>query len=838
LELKHYQEKVLKVVNVYLKALSEYKIKYENALKVDPEIASEYNFPKKAWSKVNKEIYHSRTDGLGNPLPNLYLKVPTGGGKTLLACHSIDLINTIYLKQQTGLILWIVPSNQIYRQTISHLKDRDDYYRQVLDVCSGGRVLIKEKNDKFNRSDVTENLLILMLMLPSANRQNKETLKIFQDSSGFTDFFPDEDDFRGHIKLKEKFPNLDCFGGKDEIFGNIIKSSLGNVLRTLYPVIIIDEGHKAYSEQARKTIQNFNPSILFELSATPPENANNLVEITGKELDKEEMIKLDIHIINKSSLKWEDTLNASWSFRSELETKAKEYLQNTDIYIRPINLIQVERTGKDQRDGIYIHAEDVKEYLIKKCSVSEEEIAIKTSVKDDIEGIDLFSKDVKIRYIITKQALQEGWDCSFAYILTILTNPISQLGITQIVGRILRQPNAKKTKIKELDESYVYCFRQNAVELVSNIKNGLETEGLGDISGRVMYDTDTSLELDSLKEIVTSYRDKFKKFEGRIYLPKFLISENGKLRDLVFDIDILSRINWEDVNLTELNKISLQDKKDSEREMVYGLSDKVDAVLEERSSYLKEGTMKVDLVFLTKQIIEIINNPWLAYDITVKSLRLFLKNYDNKTVNSNFIDIVEIVKQHLEKERDRLSEIIFKSLIERGKLFFFLLTGKGSYALPHRIKVYSNKGLIRRNNTSIEKSLFDYIPEEGLNSLEKSVALCLDEQEKLLWWFRNMSRHDYYIQGWKKSKIYPDFIASKVSRKDKKSKGDIYVLETKGLHLMNEDTDYKKSVFELCNDIVKKKPFKQLDLDLDETSFVFQVISESEWKSKINQLFN
>lgn len=292
------------------------------------------------------------------------------------------------------------------------------------------------------------------------------------------------------------------------------KGSYGNTLKILKPLIIIDEGHKAYSEGARSTIRNFNPSMVLELSATPPQNANKLVEIYGTELNEEEMIKLDIHLINKASLDWKNTMLSSLDLRNNLEKKAKTFEKNTGVYIRPINLIQVERTGKDQRGGKYIHAEDVKEYLIKNCSIPEEQIAIKSSEKDDIEGIDLLSNDCPIRYIITKQALQEGWDCSFAYVLTILTNPGSQLSITQLIGRILRQPYAQKTKVKELDESYVFCFRQNAIDLVSNIKEGLEKEGLGDISGRISLDTDD--DIDVLKEKKLTYRKQFKKFEGKI----------------------------------------------------------------------------------------------------------------------------------------------------------------------------------------------------------------------------------------------------------------------------------------------------------------------------------
>jgi len=767
-------------------------------------------------------------------LPDIYLKVPTGGGKTLVACHAIDLIQKSYLKKQTGLVLWIVPSTQIYRQTIKALKDREHPYRQVLDISSGGRTLIKEKTEMFNRLDVEENLVVLMLMLPSANRQNKETLKVFRDQGGFTDFFPREDDFEGHKKLKELIPNLDCFTTEMEVFGTQIKTSLGNTLKVLRPLVVIDEGHRAYGENARNTIRNFNPSFILELSATPPPNSNELVKITGRELHEEEMIKLDIHLTNKTSLDWKDTLLASFEKRNELEKKAKEYEENTGEYIRPICLIQVERTGKDQRDKKYIHAEDAKEYLIKKCNVPESHIAIKSSEKDDIEGIDLLAKDCEIRYIITKQALQEGWDCSFAYVLTILTNPTSTTGITQLVGRILRQPYARKTKIKDLDECYVFTFRQNAKSIVSDIKKGLEGEGLGDIAGRIVSDeagTDTG----GLKERVLEYRPGFKKFEGKIYLPKFVVQEKESWRDLNFEIDILSQIDWESINIDDIKNLSLQNKRNQEQEIALGLSDEEKELLKETGRAEKSGTLEIDEVFLTRQITEIIPNPWHCFQIGEKAIQLLLEKYDRETVAANFVFIIEELKKILERERNRLSEQVFRKMVADKKLCFFLLTDKGGFELPSRIKVKSNKQLVRNDNTPIQKSLFDYVPEENINDLEKSVAIYLDEQEKLLWWYRNMSRQDYHIQGWKRNKIYPDFLAAD-KQEAKDDYGTVYVLETKGIHLKNEDTKYKQDVFALCNELGAKKAWKELFDEFPDHDFEFQVVFEDEWQNKINEL--
>lgn len=836
MELKEYQKKTLEQVKRYLETLSEFKAKNEKAIEIDPELS--INFPLKAWERVVVTAYYPKKNGLSEDLPNFYLKIPTGGGKTILACHTIDLINRIYLKRQTGIVLWIVPTTQIYRQTLISLKNREHPYRQALDISSGGRTVILEKMDRFTRLDVEESLVVMILMLPSASRQNKEVLKVFKDSGGFGEFFPAEDDREGNEKLIEEFPNLDYFGDKAGIYGIVVKTSLGNTLRVLKPIVIIDEGHKAYSDIAQKTIRNFNPSIIVELSATPPHNSNILINISGQELNREEMIKLDLHITNKASLEWQDTLLAALDKRNLLERKAKEYESNTGEYIRPICLIQVERTGKEQRGSRYIHVEDVIEYLIKQCGILQEEIAIKSSEKDDIEGIDLLSKTCPVRYIITKQALQEGWDCAFAYILTILTNPSSQLSITQLVGRILRQPKARKTKVKELDESYVFCFRQKARELLENVKRGFEDEGLGDLAGRVSMDKGDMEGIKATEEKSIGYRDRFKKFEGKIYLPRFVIQENEGWRDVNYEMDILSRIDWNEVNLEALRNISLAELKAKDEKVTVGLSKDKKKVVETKEFTAEEGGLEINKVFITRQIVDIVPNPWVAHEIGGKVLDVLLRKYSKKTVINNLVFIIEELRRHLERERDRLAEQVFRKLIEEKVLWFFLLSGKGGYNLPSSIKVRkTSRSLVRHDNTPIQQSLFEYVPEEEFNDMEKSVAIYLDEQAKLLWWYRNLSRQDYYVQGWKRHKIYPDFIFADRDVKRRNNYNKVYVVETKGLHLKNEDTDYKRNVFDFCNRLGQQKDWRELNLEFYEKRVEFQVVFGDEWQVRINEIF-
>lgn len=832
MELREYQKKVVNRLSDYLVSLNTQKERHEKLLQVDPELASDFNYPKKAWEEIGRTTYHSAQDGINNPLPNLFLKVPTGGGKTLLACHSIDLINKLYLKKQNGMVLWIVPTKQIYDQTLKSLKDRDHPYRQVLDISSGGKTLVLEKLEHFNASDVKENLCVLIMMLQSSSRQSKESLKVFKDNTGYTSFFPEEDNYKQQEELLKAYPNLDTFGEQGYMYGNLPLTSLGNVMRLLKPITIVDEGHKAYSTTARETIYGFNPSFVLELSATPPVGVNKLVEITGTELNDEQMIKLDLHLVNKNTVGWKETLSEAAARRNGLEDKAKEHEQNTNIYIRPIMLIQVERTGKDQRDGVLIHAEDAKEYLIKQLGVPEGQIAIKSSDKDDIEGIDLLSKDCAIRYIITKQALQEGWDCPFAYVLCALTKSQSETAMTQLIGRVLRQPYARKTGVKELDECYVYSFQHDTSKLVRGIKTNLEGEGLGDVVGRISVDTDLEENPDYVPTKEMKYRDEFKHFQGKIYLPVFAIKSDNDWREVSYQSDLLSKIDWAKIDLTGLGKLTLENKISDDDVLSIGFTSGTLANAEvSRVEYESE----IDNEHIARQIVDVVPNPWVAYSVAEKAAAGLLSRYDKEVIASNLVFIIEELRKLLFKQRDVLAEKIFKKLLQEDTMKLYIIQGNTNCILPSGVIVRSKTRLNHVDGAQLQQSLFDYVPAEDINGLEEEVALYLDNQQQLLWWYRNMSRADYRLQGWKPNKIYPDFVAANKSSKGSYDK--LYVLETKGDQLAgNEDTEYKRNILNLASELAVEKSWNELDLGQEDNEFVFTMVDEKHWKSQLNTL--
>jgi len=495
MELKRYQREVIDVTEAYLRRLAA-----EQAGGNQRHAAAD------AWEDLGLGGYCERKNGLGKDLPLFCLKVPTGGGKTLIATQVLGSIYRTVLKARrgAGLVLWVVPSDQIYRDTLRRLRDRTDLYRQALEYAAGRRIELWEKTDirRITPGQLRECLNILVFKLASANRKTKEDLKFFEDAGdNIVHHFPAEDDAEAQRKLIEQFPNVDTI--EDGRGGRLVKTSVGNLCRVCEPPVVLDEQQKAATRLARETLEGLNPAIVVQLSATPKAlklkdgseiRPNIICRVTGQDLLDEDMIKLPMNIAVSGQSSWANTLTAARDKRLSLAKAAAQHADEVgyERLIRPIVLVQVERTGKDQR-GVKIrgrraiHSEDVREYLTQRLGVSANAIAVKSSETDDIEGIDLMDPGCPIEWIITKYALQEGWDCPFAYILVSLNNTGAEQSMTQLIGRVLRQPYQTKTEVKALDECYIYCLHKRAQAITKEVKSALEAEGFeGDSAGLIV----------------------------------------------------------------------------------------------------------------------------------------------------------------------------------------------------------------------------------------------------------------------------------------------------------------------------------------------------------------
>ena len=839
--LKEFQKEALKDVRTFLDRLVEWRQKQATAQEIDPDFTFDWVQP--AWEKTLPRSYLPRKNGLGEPLPCFCLKIPTGGGKTLLATKVIDLVNTYYRRRQTGLVLWIVPTTQIYNQTLRALKDRDHPYRQQLDVASAGKTLVLEKNSGFGPQDVRERLCVLLLMLPSANRATKDQLRMFRDSGGFDRFFPPDDDASAHAKLLSEVPNLDTFESTSGVWGRHAKTSLGNTLRLLQPLIILDEGHKAYSLNAKATLEGFNPCMIVELSATPPQEANVLVEITGQALNAEQMIKLDLHIQNKASVSWQDTLLAAIEHRQALEAQAREHEAQTGIYIRPICLVQVERTGKEQRQAGLIHAEDVRDYLLRHPTLSAEQVAVKTSRSDELKEVDeaggLLARDCPIRFIITKQALQEGWDCSFAYVLAILTNPSSKSALTQLVGRILRQPYAAKTHVAALDESYVFCFRRRGNDLLEEVRKGFGLEGLQGLEGCIKAGDEGPRSGD----VVTALqREPFREAARHLVLPTFMIRDGRQWRLVHYETDILSRVPWDEVDVSPLFNLPLEAGENQDLALRAGLDFEPLFADSATGSAAPGGDGTVDYYFAAGHLLDAMPNPWRGAEAARRVFNALLENHPNEKVAANTLFVLEELRKQLESERDRLSQQVFANLLETGIMRFVVVTDDLQFnRLPVQIESpASERQANREDGSQYQRSLFERTGEGDLNGLENKVATYLDRQARLFFWYRNRARKDYYVQGWKPRRIYADFILT--LRQDELNTDDefhqVFVVETKGVHLKDSaDTAYKRSVFDICSQHAKKTNWATFVPAMRNTVMRFEVVDEEEWEQRLTAMF-
>jgi type III restriction enzyme len=445
-ELNHYQNKTLRDLADYLKAVEatgNYAAAYrQHWLDRDVKIGS------------FADCMPSYRDALKGT-PHVCFKVPTGGGKTFLACAAVKVILDAMPQGKSRVVVWLVPSTAILEQTLLNLGDTRHPYRQRLDRDFSGRVALYTKEQllsgqNFSPATVREQLSVCVLSYDSIRSKKKDGRKLYQENSqlaGFARAFP-----------TSKTP----VEGVDE-------TALIQVLNQLAPVVIVDESHNAQSDLSVEMLKNLNPTFVLDLTATPRENSNIISYVDARELKKEHMVKLPVVVYNRKSQN--DVLLNAIQLRGRLEAEAQAACASGENYIRPIVLFQAQSKGAEDAATF----EKLKEKLIG-IGIPKEEIAIKTSGINELPK-DLLDEKCAIRYIITVNALKEGWDCPFAYILATLANRSSRVEVEQIVGRVLRQPYARKHAAAPLNLSYVLTCSDTFFETLDNIVAGLNRAG-------------------------------------------------------------------------------------------------------------------------------------------------------------------------------------------------------------------------------------------------------------------------------------------------------------------------------------------------------------------------
>ncbi|MBM6583365.1 DEAD/DEAH box helicase family protein [Microvirga sp. BT689] len=380
--------------------------------------------------------------------PYVCLRLPTGGGKTVLGAHAIGIARDAWIEKDFPLVLWLVPSNIIRLQTAEALKNPRHPYRQALDEVFEGRVRVFdiESFTQIRPHDIRDNLCVVVSTIQTLRVDKTEGRKVYAH----------------HEDMEPHFSGLPPHApGLEQQEGGGIKISFANLLHMHRPLMVVDEAHSAITKLSREMQARVNPCAIIEFTATPRFKSNVLHSVTAQELRDEEMIKLPIVLAEHQD--WQGAVNGAIATRAKLVEAAKDEAG----YIRPIVLFQAQ--PKDQE----VTVEKLKQHLIDVEQIPEERIAVATGDQRELDGIDLFDPKCGIEYVITVEALKEGWDCSFAYVFCSVSRIQSATAVEQLLGRVLRMPYAKRRKNSDLNKAYAHIsepsFSAAATALVDKL---------------------------------------------------------------------------------------------------------------------------------------------------------------------------------------------------------------------------------------------------------------------------------------------------------------------------------------------------------------------------------
>lgn len=449
IQLKDYQQRVLESLRTFLKR------------------SAQTRHPADAFREVTEQVYgepltylQATAAGLPADMPYVCLRVPTGGGKTLLACHAVGIAQTELLRAEHSVVLWLVPSNTILEQTADALRDVRHPYRRALELECAGPVEVLRIDEALNltRARVEGATVVIVATMQSFRVEDTTGRKVYAPSSPFQEHFlnlPAEDAAR-------------LFEGPDKK----PVPSLVNMLRLRRPIVIVDEAHNARTDLSFATLGNLLPACIIEFTATPAtkkQPSNVLHRVSAAELKAADMVKLPLRVITRHPSQRDQLLSEALTLRADLEKLAVLESQQSGEHLRPILLIQAVRVDD---------CKDLKARLASEFGVSEAEVKISVGSLDELKDVkDINAANCPVRIIITVEKLREGWDCPFAYVLCSLKETRSVTAIEQIVGRILRLPGAKPKQHPDLNCAYAFSVSGSMPEVLNELRQALESNG-------------------------------------------------------------------------------------------------------------------------------------------------------------------------------------------------------------------------------------------------------------------------------------------------------------------------------------------------------------------------
>ena len=460
---------------------------------------------------------HSYNGDAFGATPCVCLRIPTGGGKTLLAAHAVQVMAQEWRATDAPVAVWLVPSDTIRSQTLKALQTDGHPYREALAAHYGAGVRVCTLDDIANIAPPDWGLqaVVVVATIQSFRVDDTDKRNVYSFSEGFERHFRSVDEQR--LRVLHGLPDAlvtaaEAATDKTGVLQGFIgqpRWSLANWLALHEPMLIVDEAHNTKTDKSFTALQRLNSSIILELTATPVAGkANVLYHVSAQELAAESMVKLPIALA-EHPLGWQQAVFAAVQTQRALEGEALKDEAAGNGYVRPIVLFQA------QNENDEVPPEALRIYLRDELHIPTEQIKVATGNTRELDGLDLSARTCPVRFVITVQALREGWDCPFAYVLCSLQRLSSATAVEQLLGRVLRMPYATRRGCEALNKAYAHVveakFSNAAHELADRLINNMGFEAL-DVASMIvqqdalpLFDTNQPVAGVFIAEIATNF---------------------------------------------------------------------------------------------------------------------------------------------------------------------------------------------------------------------------------------------------------------------------------------------------------------------------------------------
>lgn len=762
LPLKEYQEHTLETLKTY----------YEKCLGLQNANTAFYELTQRPYAAV---------EALPG-LPYVCLRLPTGGGKTFVACHAVSITASELLKTDNPLVLWLTPSNAIREQTLNALKNREHPYRDAF-------VSARHNIEVFT---ISEALSLPLHVLNTKTTIIVSTMQAFrvEDTDG-RKVYEQSGTLMGHFTHLSEDTLTELEHDED---GKPIYS-LANLLCIKRPLVIVDEAHNARTSLSFDTLARFNPSAIVEFTATPDTTTNPsnvLYSVSAAELHAEDMIKMPIQL--ETMPDWKQLLSSAIAQRNTLEMDAKNEQQQTGEYIRPIMLIQAQPKSKNKET---LTVEVVEQCLIEEHQIPKEHIARATGEDKDLDDVDIIDKDCKIRYVITVQALREGWDCPFAYILCSVAEIKSTTTVEQILGRVMRLPKAQRKKHESLNCAYAYVTSQNfsnaALSLVDGlVQNGFEKQDAAEL---IRPSNDQQMDFPFFEGIAQHNQEPAPSEQGQYFrVPKLMVQNDQNILD--FESSRFLETIWK---LSECNAELTEEEFPSEFETgqrgEIGISEegRVEAqyigILHQQMSLLAP-----DKNWDASRLADWLDRSILHLDILRRESLPFLKRLVNFLVDGRGISLEVLIRNKyilkdaaeakIDSYRQKTHFDAYQNLLLPECATPVVVSPDHCFSFdPQRYPCNTRY----KGSYQFKKHYYPSVGDLKDGGEEFQCAQFIDMHQLVKFWVRNIERQQafsFWLQT-STDKFYPDFVCLLTD-------GRYLVVESKGSHLWSADDAVEK----------------------------------------------